>query len=97
MRGLCLVLLLFSFQCLASATAENGDATTPRVTVNEGAWQSQGLAAENHRDSAECAVPADNSTKPRIGLGFTTAKRPTLFIRTYLTFRCVLPGIPQAR
>jgi hypothetical protein len=97
MRGLCLVLLLFSFQSLASVTADNGGVTIPRVTVDEDAWQSQGLAADNHRHGAECSVPAGNSTKPRIGLGFTTAKRPMLFIRTYLTFRCVLPGVPQAR
>jgi tetratricopeptide (TPR) repeat protein len=29
-----------------------------------------------------------NGSKPRIGLGFTTAKRPETFKRTYLSFRC---------
>jgi hypothetical protein len=29
-----------------------------------------------------------HSAKPRIGLGFTTAKRPEYFRRTYLSFRC---------
>lgn len=41
--------------------------------------------------ASECPPPpGKQATKPRIALGFTTAKRPNQFIRTYLTFRYVM-------
>ena len=33
---------------------------------------------------------SNGQRRPRIGAGFTTAKRPELFMRTYFSFRCAL-------
>lgn len=39
-------------------------------------------------NQSELILTSVNGSKPRIGLGFTTAKRPETFTRTYLSFRC---------
>lgn len=69
--------------CSASST----DSAAP-ASAGAGAGA---VSAGEHRDNAlGCALSAGADSKPRIGVGFTTAKRPTLFIRTYLSFRCGL-------
>jgi hypothetical protein len=61
--------------------------------------QQQGTHDPTAGDSSSVAAPANklpcvrargsDAVKPRVADGFTTAKRPEHFKRTYLSFRCV--------